>query len=553
MGQQQSSTAPGDAPAESSGESSGVGIRLFQFQQTAAGGSWELCSSNPDMNFYDINEDSAVKKKDWHLELGSDIDISVTDQFSVDAASQRVTLAADTAVYALKFPTPAALQMFTTEYNSRLFENTYGMKYDDKSRDQVFGKDNVLTLGGETAESRQQWAEDMDVDDRPITEEVRKERPAGQAGKEVHAVRLGVGDRSYLVRDKQIEVLKNVYGGVQSTGVSFDVTPPRGKASFTPSKLMLMNNERKMNMLSPEGGRSLFHTDIETGKVVSEWSFQKDGVDAAMKDLANETRGAQTDDRDTFLGIGQKRLVRWDMRAPEGVVQEMSSPSVVQWAGGHDYKTNVAFNCMATSGQGYVVIGSDDGQIRLYSERSLTRANTAIPGLGGPITAVDVTYDGKWVLATTKNYLMVVKTTYKDKSGKETNGFKSRMGARAPAPRLLRLKPEDQPLLQKEPLRQGKFTWVTEAGREERWIVASCGNYTVLWNFRQVKLAEPTTTSYGGLTTCTNYHLIRKQESVVDSVFVHDNYANSPAANDTSMVVVTKHQVWSLADDDDDI
>jgi len=71
-----------------------------------------------------------------------------------------------------------------------------------------------------------------------------------------------------------------------------------------------------------------------------------------------------------------------------------------------------------------------------------------------------------------------------DKNGKDTNGFKSRMGARAPAPRLLRLKPEDQPLLQGAPLRQGKFTWVTEAGREERWIVASCGNYTVLWNFR---------------------------------------------------------------------
>lgn len=59
------------------------------------------------------------------------------------------------------------------------------------------------------------------------------------------------------------------------------------------------------------------------------------------------------------------------------------------------------------------MIGSDDGQIRLYGNKTLTRANTAIPGLGGPITAVDVTYDGKWVLATTKNYLMVVKTTYK--------------------------------------------------------------------------------------------------------------------------------------------
>ena len=65
------------------------------------------------------------------------------------------------------------------------------------------------------------------------------------------------------------------------------------------------------------------------------------------------------------------------------------------------------------AGDGYVVVGSADGQIRLYSERTLTRANTAIPGLGAPITAVDVTFDGKWVLATTATYLMVVLTTYK--------------------------------------------------------------------------------------------------------------------------------------------
>jgi hypothetical protein len=48
---------------------------------------------------------------------------------------------------------------------------------------------------------------------------------------------------------------------------------------------------------------------------------------------------------------------------------------------------------------------------------------------------------GKWVLATTRNYLMVMKTTYRDpKSGKELCGFTSRMGSSAPAPRLLRLK-----------------------------------------------------------------------------------------------------------------
>jgi len=58
------------------------------------------------------------------------------------------------------------------------------------------------------------------------------------------------------------------------------------------------------------------------------------------------------------------------------------------------------------------------------------------------------------------------------------------MGQSAPAPRLLRLKPEDQAKVARAKLGKGKFTWITEAGRQERWIVASCGSYTVLWNFR---------------------------------------------------------------------
>lgn len=53
---------------------------------------------------------------------------------------------------------------------------------------------------------------------------------------------------------------------LQNTGLTFDVTPPKGKQSFTPNKLLLANRERRMNMLSPEGGQNLYHTDIETGK-----------------------------------------------------------------------------------------------------------------------------------------------------------------------------------------------------------------------------------------------------------------------------------------------
>ena len=77
-----------------------------------------------------------------------------------------------------------------------------------------------------------------------------------------------------------------------------------------------------------------------------------------------------------------------------------------------------------------------------------------------------------------------------DKNGKESNAFRSRMGARGPKPRLLRLKPEDVAVVGGAALTKGKFTWVTEANRQERWIVASCGNYTVLWNFRWVPVYE---------------------------------------------------------------
>ncbi len=186
--------------------------------------------------------------------------------------------------------------------------------------------------------------------------------------------------------------------------------------------------------------------------------------------------------------------------------------------------------------------------MRLYNSKTLTQAKTAIPGLGSPITALDVTYDGKYVLATTDKYLMVIKTTFtNDKvravgwhsgggrrgccaasglrsrgtpavsmaarrgasalarvrscaaaphgripisgcvarvcnvrtQGQDTNAFVDKMGSRGAVPRLLRLKPEDVARTQGKPFAKGKFTWITEAGSTERWIVAQVGNYSV--------------------------------------------------------------------------
>jgi hypothetical protein len=123
----------------------------------------------------------------------------------------------------------------------------------------------------------------------------------------IRGVRLGASDRSYLLHDDKISVLRNVHGGVQDTGLSFDSPQvtfwcsaflrqhadahvlmlhtrllQTGKASaggrgsnLTPAKLLLMHRERQMNMLSPQDGASVHQMDIETGKTVAEWSFKK--------------------------------------------------------------------------------------------------------------------------------------------------------------------------------------------------------------------------------------------------------------------------------------
>ncbi len=75
----------------------------------------------------------------------------------------------------------------------------------------------------------------------------------------------------------------------------------------------------------------------------------QDGVEVPMRDIQNDTKAAQLEERSTFLGLDSNRLSRWDMRDPHGVVQEMSA-NTLEYAGGKDYARRTNFSCMATSG-----------------------------------------------------------------------------------------------------------------------------------------------------------------------------------------------------------
>jgi hypothetical protein len=191
---------------------------------------------------------------------------------------------------------------------------------------------------------------------------------------------------------------------------------------------------------------------------------------------------------------------------------------------------------MATTGSGDTVVGGRDGKIRLYSASSLTQAKTSFPGIGSPITHVDVTYDGKFVLATTNDFLMVLSTVFRDKDGGLSTGFRKKMGANIAAPRLLKLLPTDLARTKGAAFAKARFTWITSGDTQERWVAASVGNFSAVWNFRHVKNV---TKPGAGSTQCLEYNLIAKGEKVVDAGFMHGNFAGG-AGKDAQLVVATQ-------------
>lgn len=383
---------------------------------------------------------------------------------------RRVDFVAD-GVWAIKFFSAEAYGVFQNEYRKCLFENVYGFEANEANTVKVFGKDFMAWAKPDSADDSI-WEDAVDGFDKPPAQDKKPlfdefEEAADEGG--IQSLALGALDNSFLVGDSGIQVVRNFNHGVHGKGVSVRISG-RGNDYCTPRKALLMRGETNM-LLMNQGDFAKPHAhgvdqlDIETGKVVAEWKFAKDGTDITMRDITNDSKGSQLDPSEsTFLGLDDNRLCQWDLRDRRGLVHDlansMESP-VLEWSQGHQFTRGTNFQCFATTGDGSIVVGSLDGKIRLYSKSSMRMAKTAFPGLGSPITHVDVTYDGKWILGTTDSYLILICTIFKDKDGKEKTGFSGRMGNRIASPRLLKLTPLDSYMAGKNKFQKGQFSWVT--------------------------------------------------------------------------------------------
>lgn len=507
----------------------------------------------------------------WVLKVGKKIVARVSTDLQMKFfGDQRRVDFVDSGVWALKFFTDEEYRKFVTKFQDNLFENVYGLRATEENKVKIYGKDFIGWMKPEESDDAM-W-EDADdgvwktPDKRPVdfperdSQDLLEEFEEAATGGGIQSLALGALDNSFLVSDSGVQVVKNFSHGIHGKGVyvKFDDKKLGSSSgnSATPKKGLLMRGETNMMLMSPmkeakSPSSGLHQLDIETGKIVTEWKFAKDGVDVTMKDITSDSKGSQLDPSEsTFLGLDTNSLCQWDMRDRKGVVQKIANatPPVLHWTQGHQFSRGTNFQCFATAGDGSIVVGSLDGKIRLYSRTSMKQAKTAFPGLGSPITSVDVTYDGKWVLGTTDTYLILICTLFTDKDGRTKTGFSGRMGNKIPAPRLLKLTPVDAHLAGADnKFHAGHFSWVTESGKQEKHLVATVGKFSVIWNFQQVKnSAHHCYQNQQGLKSCYCYKIVLKDESIIESRFMHDKFAvgTSPEA---PLVVATPMKVTSFS------
>lgn len=241
-------------------------------------------------------------------------------------------------------------------------------------------------------------------------------------------------------------------------------------AGFQPHQI-LHQNDRKLILLDAE---SLFCVDLERHNIVEKWKIQDE---VSLRTIAPTTKFAPMTPEQTIIGCSRNSLFLIDPRLPR---TKLVNQKYMQYSG------QPMFSVISTTEAGYLVAGSELGQIRLYDSVG-KRAKTSLPVVGDAVIGVDTTSDGRWVLATTKEYILLIDTMINDgpKSGLLGFEYSIPMSSRH-LPYRLSLRTEHA----REMGSSISFTparFNVDRENMENAIITSTGHFLISWNFDEVK------------------------------------------------------------------
>lgn len=433
----------------------------------------------------------------WIMTLSEDVDVSDLAEGDWDPDSQ--------ICMSVKFNDAADFTRMQNQYAVALFEvnnqaSMDTMKLKDEDRDYIISsaRTEYEPMEMDSEDDSSVVAEDEELAGRTLREDIPAARASlGVAGDGDVNSQLAVAynnDRTFVVRGNKLGVLSHA----GSDGVEFRTTVnfQDKAAAFRPSKILLHEKDSSMLVLDQDDPSKIRRMDLDRGEIVETWDGALTGG-TAVNSLQLTEKYANLTHNQEFMGLNQNQLLRMDPRSKEFIVQSK------KYATG----TRARLEAFATTGAGYIVTASQNGDIRLFDSVG-KNAKTHLPGLGDRVFGVDCTEDGRYVLATTTKYLLVIDTHVK---GAAKHGFQKSMGKDKPKPIVLTISPEDR-----AKHRMGDISFTTAhfntGASLERSIVTSTGPFIVTWSFRHVKLGRP-----------NSYQIKRFKDDVVADQFAYGN------------------------------
>ncbi|SPC60696.1 probable VID27 - involved in Vacuole import and degradation [Ustilago sp. UG-2017b] len=397
-------------------------------------------------------------------------------------------------------------------YAETAFEQGEPMDVDEISESE-FGDESVRTA----------WEEEEEDDEEEVAANLQSGRAGSQdptwpeeashlSGKQDANSLLAVGykfDRSFVARGDKIGVFRHT----DDNRLEFDTTinnvgTPSGKG-FKPLKMMLHDQDAQMVLMDPSNKNAIYNMDLEYGKIVDEWKVHDD---VQVNNVVPNSKYAQMTAEKVMIGHSHNGLYRIDPRLSGN---KLVDSQFKQYTAKND------FSVAATDAKGRLAVASNKGDIRLFDSIG-KNAKTALPALGDPIIGIDVSAEGRYIIATCKTYLLLIDTLIGSGRYHGQLGFDRAFPADAkPQPKRLTLKPSHVAYM-------GSAISFTPArfntgSDQETSIVTSTGAYVVSWSFNEVKkgnLGSYVLKRYGG-DIIQDEHAYGSDQAIVVA-FEHD-------------------------------
>ncbi|CAG8438538.1 16246_t:CDS:10 [Acaulospora morrowiae] len=416
--------------------------------------------------------------------------------------------------FLIRFQNTADEYNFKRKYTTSMYETLNEAKAKEDEQEYLINayQEDVEMPDADTSD-QEETEEEIESSDEEENDDNNKGRNEDYNNTNDINKQLLVGykhDRSFVLKGNNIGVFKHTDDDRLEFATNINEIKKPGGKKFNPEKGMLHEEDSSIVLLDAQDENNLFKMDLEYGKVVEEWKVH-DYI--PVTNIFPGSKFAQTTAEKTLVGMSHNSLFRIDPRLSG---QKLVDSQLKQ------YVTKNNFVCGTTDAKGHIAVGSEKGDVKLFDTLG-KNAKTNLPALGSGIKGIDVTADGRWIIATTARYLLLLDTEIKSDPDKPLGFEKSFPKDQKPIPRRLQLRPEHLSIME-EPVNFTPARFNTGASAMEKTIVTSTGPFVVTWNFRSVKQGN-----------IYNYQIKR-----YDDVVVADNFR---FGQDRSIVVTLPHDV----------